>query len=439
MLVNNYLQKLILLFFTMIVLGFQINAQVWTLQRCIDTAKTANKNLQMSKNAIELSRQRHKEATANLIPKLTAVADYKYFTDLPYQLIPMSMFNGPAGQFKATQFGVPHNISANVQLNMPLYNPQVYGAIKTTTIASELTELQYVKSEEQIFFDISNLYYNAQILQYQIAFVDSNLVNTRRLLTTIQLLKEQLLVKTTDVTKVQLQMEQLTTRKELIISKYEQVMNALKFSIGIPFNQKIEIEQNVEYKNGSEYTSAKNIDVQIAETQNRLLSSELSTLKFSRLPSLSLYGTYGKTGFGYNEKPNDFLKFYSIGFVGVLFSYPIFNGTITQRKINQKNIEIQNSKLQIEILSEQNTMLTENAKRQRTVAQRTVENTLQQIKLAKTIYENTVLQQKEGTATLTDILLADNALNEAQQTYINAVVDYLKADLELKKLSSIKN
>jgi outer membrane protein TolC len=55
--------------------------------------------------------------------------------------------------------------------------------------------------------------------------------------------------------------------------------------------------------------------------------------------------------------------------------------------------------------------------------------------LAQTIYEQTILQQKQGTASLTDVLLADNALREAQQTYLSAVIDYLKADLELKKLT----
>ena len=53
--------------------------------------------------------------------------------------------------------------------------------------------------------------------------------------------------------------------------------------------------------------------------------------------------------------------------------------------------------------------------------------------LAKTIYDQTVLQQKQGNkASLTDVLLADNALREAQQNYLNAVIDFLKADLELK-------
>jgi len=85
-------------------------------------------------------------------------------------------------------------------------------------------------------------------------------------------------------------------------------------------------------------------------------------------------------------------------------------------------------------------METENALRQRTIAQQTVINTENQITLAQSIYEQTILQQKQGTATLTDVLLADNALREAQQNYLSAVIDYLKVDLELKKLAgTIKN
>ena len=45
------------------------------------------------------------------------------------------------------------------------------------------------------------------------------------------------------------------------------------------------------------------------------------------------------------------------------------------------------------------------------------------------------MQQQQGTASLTDVLLADNALREAQQDYLSSLVDFLKADLELKKLT----
>jgi len=408
------------------------------MQDCIDTAQVHNKNLQMGRNNIAIGEQKEKEAKANLFPKVTANADYKYFTNLPYQLMPLSTFNStaPEGQFKEAQFGVPHNINANLQLSMPLYNPQVYGTIQTTKVASELTELQYQKTEEQIYFEISNLYYNAQILLHQIAFIDSNHINASRLLKNMQLLNQQLLAIGTDVSKVKLQVAQLTTQKEIIRNKYEQILNALKFTMGISIEQSIQIEPNIQYQSANEYTPSSTLDIRIIKAQNRLLSIELSTLNKSRfLPSLYLFGTYGTTGFGYDKQSNGFLKFYPIGFAGIQLSYTLFNGTITQLKLNQKNFELRNNILQSGILTEQNNMQIENAKLQRIVAQYSVETSTEQIKLAQTIYEQTILQQKHGTASLTDVLLADNALREAQQTYLSVVIDYLRADLDLKKLT----
>ena len=423
----------------LLVIGFQsVQAQVWSLQQCIDTAQVYNKKLQVNRNDIAIGEQREKEAKANLNPKVTANADYKYFTNLPYQLLPLNALNpaAPEGEFRAAQFGVPHNINLNLQLSMPLYNPQLYGAIQTTKIASEWIELQYQKLEEQIFFDISNLYYNAQILHHQLAFIDSNLINAERLFKNMQLLNEQLLVKGTDVSKVKLQVAQLTSQKEGVKSKYEQVLNALKFTIGLSLENNLQIETNILYENSFEYSSLSTLDFRMAIIKNRWLGLELNTLNKSRyLPSLNLFANYGTTGFGYNGKPNGFLDFYSIGFAGIQLSYPLFSGTVTERKINQKTLELKNNELQMGLINEQNYLQVENAKLQRKTAKNTVETLTEQIQLAQIIYEQTIVQQKLGTATLTDILLADNSLREAQQTYLSAVIDYLKADLELKKFT----
>jgi len=436
MLVNTHKLKNAL-FIAMAIMAVPLQAQQWSLQQCIDTAQVKNKMLQMSVNNVSIGEQRHKETVAGLIPKININGDYKYYFDLPYQLMPMSTFNpaAPAGQFKEAQFGVAHNLNFNVQFSMPLFNSQVLGAMETTKIGGELSKLQLQKTKEQVFFDISNLYYNVQILQKQLAFIDSNLVNTSKLLSNMQLLKEQLMIKATDVTKVQLHLAQLTTQNEIVSSKISQVLNALKFNMGIPINQPIEINPGIEFKSTSDFAMQATVDIRLVETQNKFLKSELITLKNSRLPSLSLYGTYGQTGYGYDIKPNDFLKFFPVSFVGVQLNYPLFNGTVTQRKINQKKLEISNSKLQLSLATEQNLMLIDNAKRTKFTAQQTVENTLAQIKLSQTVYEQTILQQKQGTANLTDVLLADNALRETQQNYLSAIIEYLKAELELKKLT----
>ncbi len=442
MLVNIHIRRILLLTLLIIAVTMTGQAQIWSLQQCIDTAQVYNKNLQMSRNSIEIGNEKEKEAKANLIPKISLNADYKYFTDLPYQLMPQSAFGGPEGQFKEMQMGVPHNISTNIQMAVPLYNPQVYGAIQTTKIASDLSELQYKKTEEQVFFEISNLYYNAQILIAQQQFMEGNLENTKKLHENLQLLYAQQMIKKSDVSKVALQKEQLITQSHLIESNLEQVLNALKFSMGISLQQNLEIVNEILNKPAGDYLVKQPVDLQIAYAQNKLISSELGTLRNSRLPAVSLYGSYGQTGFGYDEKPNDFLKFFPTSFAGLQVSVPIFNGTVTKRKINQKKIELQNSQLQIENVADQNNMLIENATRKRMVTQQTIKNTTSQINLAKNVYDEMILQQKEGTANLTEILLADNALREAQQSQVNAIIDYLKADLELKKLTgniSLKN
>jgi OMF family outer membrane factor len=444
MLVNT--RKLLAFFF--LLLGWNsLQAQdVWTLKQCIDSALSHNKSLQINRNLIRISEQKEKEAKANLIPKVTANADYKYFMELPTQLMPMNALNpqAPEGQFRDLQFGVPHNINANVQLAMPLYNPQVYGAIENTKIANELTQLQFQKSEEQVLYDITTLYYNAQILKHQLDFLESNLINTQKLLKNMELLKEQLLARGTDVSKVKLQAEQLNTQRENVHNKYISILNALKLNIGIPLEQNMTVVSEIEQQALTENNKENILDLKIIQTQNKLLNSELSTLNKSRfLPSLNLIASYGTTGFGYDKTPNDFLKFYPIGFAGLQLTYPLFNGTVTQRKINQKKLEISNNELQAQLIGDKNKMEIENVTRQRNTAQQTVINTENQIALAQSIYEQTILQQKQGTATLTDVLLADNALREAQQNYLNAIIDFLKADLEFKKLTgtiqSIKN
>ena len=412
--------------------------EVWTLKQCIDTALVHNKTLQINRNSISISELRKKEEKANLIPKVAVNTDYKYFMELPTQLMPMNTLNpqAPEGKFRELQFGVPHNINANVQLALPLYNPLVYGAIQSTQIAKELTELQFQKSQEQVIFDITMLYYNAQIIAHQLAFLDSNIVNTERLFKNIQLLKDQLMAKGSDVSKVKLQFEQLNTRRQDVQNKHIQLLNALKLNMGISLGQNISVVNEIKQEISLESKTRNVLEIKIIQKQNQLLQSNLKTLSQSRiLPSINIIASYGITGFGYEKKPNDFLKFYPIGFSGIQLNYPIFNGTVIQRKINQKKLEITNNELQTKFITEKNDMEIENAIRQKTIAQSTITNTESQIGLAKNIYEQTILQHKQGTACLTDILLADNALRDAQQNYLNSVMDYMKGDLELKKLT----
>jgi outer membrane protein TolC len=435
-LVNTYIQ--IFLTSISVILFSAGNAQVWSLQQCLDTASFKNKNLEISKNQILLSELKEKEAKSNLLPKITANADYKYFIHLPYQLMPLSTFNplAPEGQFKEAQFGVPHNLNANIQITAPIFNPQLNGAIKSTETLIEINQLHYQKKEEQIYYEITGLYYNAQLLFHQLSFIDSNLINSNRLQKNAELLYEHQLAKETDVNKIKWQIAQLNTQRLSIADKYEQILSGLKFMIGIDQNENLQIDTDIKLNKTDDQNKGKITDIELIKTKSNLLNQELSTYKKSMyLPVINFIGMYGTNGLGYDKEPNPFLNFYPNSFAGIQISYPVFNGTVTKHKINQKNLELKNNELVLKITEEQNEIQILNASNQKETAIKSVETIQEQIKLAQTIYNQTITLLKQGNASLTEVILADNSLRESQQNYLNAIIEYYKAELELKKLN----
>jgi OMF family outer membrane factor len=112
--------------------------------------------------------------------------------------------------------------------------------------------------------------------------------------------------------------------------------------------------------------------------------------------------------------------------MGIQLSLPLFDGGVTLQRIDQKKIELQSTELQINLASEQSRLQIENAKQQRIQAKKMVDSTLTQIEIAQTIFNQAQLQQKQGTASLTDILLADNSLRETQQNYLSRSLTILR-------------
>jgi OMF family outer membrane factor len=424
----------IILIGPILIINLPAQAQTLSLEQCIDTALLYNRNIKLSQQDVNISTEKNKEIRGNLLPKLNGASDYRYYTNLPYQLMPAAAFGGPEGTYKEVQFGVPHSLNANFQLTVPIFNSTAINAIKTTRLAIELSEIQKIKTDEDVILEVSNAYYNAQILLTQIEFLESNIINTDKLVKTTTLLYQQQIAKGTDVDRLKLQAEQLSMHRSTVISQYQQVLNALKFLMGKPISDSIEVSATEESIVEANFQTQITTDILLIEKKTEFNNSEINGLRNSRLPSLNAYGVYGTTGFGTNGS-NSFFNLYPIGYVGAQLSIPIFNGRITKHKISGKKIEIEKSNIQKELISEKSKVDLKNAEMQYTLAARNISLVSSQTDLAKKIYDNTILQNQEGIANITDLLLSDNALRESQQNYLLALINLRRAELEYKRVT----
>lgn len=426
------------LFFAFLLMSSNLSlGQTWSLQQCIDTALVNNAKIKISKNATELADLKYREVKANLIPKINVNGDYKYMINLPYQLMPLSIFGGPDGQFKEAQFGVPHNISGNIVIQAPLYSSQLYGAINKTELAKQLVDLQAEKTEEDVFYEVSSMYRNGQLVLNQIVYIDSLIQNNQSLLKNIQNLKREQLATGTDVSKVELQLSILSSQQANLKMTLNQILNGLKIYMGLELSAELKIDEKIALFELTDYSVNTSRDSQQLAIQSDILQAEINALNKSRyIPDVGVVGSYGVTGFGYDQEPNRFLNFYPVSFVGVKFSYPIFNGTVTHKQVLQKKLEMENIELQQELTLDARDLAIESALSKLKNSLSQVETSLLQLELSNNILKDEILLHKEGVSSTNDVLRAQSELTIANQTYLTNLANCFAADLELKKTTN---
>lgn len=409
---------------------------VLSLQACIDQALVNDQRVRAAEIDQRMAGARVDEQRAGLLPKVRALADMRHYAQLPYQLLPSSFFGGPEGVYREIQFGTPDNISMNVQAQLPLVDVGSWESIHVAREAERLAGIQRERGREEVVLDVSNAYYNAQVLQARRTFLDSNLQSTEAMLRNVELLHAQLLARGTDVDRLRLQRDQLRTQLERVEAQQEQVLDLLRLMMGLPPESPLATEPVSPHANLAPATPNPTSGLRLAEQTMLLRHAEIRLLKRSRLPSLQGYGLLGNTGFGPIGSEGRY-DFYPVSYFGATLQVPLFNGTVITRKVMQKELELERAGLLRDAVADREGLEQRRAAREEALALRTITDAEAQLALADRIRRSTLLQHAEGLATPTDLVLADQAVREGQQLYIDALVQLRKAQLELSRLNGM--
>ncbi|MCB0788463.1 MAG: TolC family protein [Flavobacteriales bacterium] len=414
----------------------QTAASVRSLEECIELALANDKRVLAADIDLRMAEARVDEQQANLLPKVRGVADMRHYADLPYQLLPASFFGGPEGVYREIQFGTPDNIALNVQAQLPLVDVGSWEGINVAREAERMAGMQRERSREDVVLDLSNAYYYAQVLQARRTFLDSNLLSTEAMLRNVELLHAQLLARGTDVDRLRLQRDQLRTQRERVVAQHDQVLDLLRLMMGLPPDAPLATEPASAPVQQTQATPKATAGLRIAEQGVLLHQAEIRLLKRSRLPSLHGYGLYGNTGFGPIGSESRY-DLYPVSYFGATLQVPLFNGTVITQKVRQKELELERAGLLRDAMADREGLEQRRATMDEALALRTLSDAEAQMVLAERIRRSTLLLHTEGLATLTDLVLADQAVREGQQLYIDALVQLRKAQLELASLNGM--
>lgn len=410
-------------------------SQEVSLKELIDKALVNNQSIKTSVLESSISEERITETKSNMLPQLKVSGDYKYYTQMMKQLVSAKSMGGPEDSYSPFEFGTPWNLGTNISLGQLLYSQEYITGVKMANTGKELSGLLVKKTKEDVAFNVSSAYYNAQIVNAQLNFVRSNIANMTKLISTSELLYENQMIKNSDVDKLRLNKTMLETQEKTLITSYDEVLNMLKFLSGISQTDVLKINNEISTKvEILPYSKLKpeRVEVKLLEKQKELNELERKNIFAGYLPTISAYGVFNYTYFAKGGGAGIW-KGFPGSWVGLQLSWNLFDGLGRKSKIDQKKIEFNKLNVQLSQLNENISMELNNAKNQIVLQESTILSRREQLALAEKIYEQTQLQFKEGVASITDVIQSDNSLREAQNNYVVSIIKLLNAQLSWKK------
>lgn len=420
-------------------IGFQSQSQTLDLETCLKMADTASIAIRNSRLDIESNKETIDAQHAALMPKLNYIGDYRYYALIPGQLFPAEFSGGMPGTYNVVKFGVPFNFSNTVQLTQTIYNPLLKSGLSSLDVNQKIIELQSSLTTQNIKYQVYQTFFNLQAITKQLGYVESNLENTDKLLANIQAMIAQKLVLPIEEDKLKVNRLNLVNQQQKLTATKDQMEHLLRILTGMKSNTKIELASDdlIEKSILIDKSERHNTEIDIINAQLELNALEKTGLKMGYLPTFGFYAAYN---YSYNIRPEtDFAKGINSAFVGIRIDWTLFDGLEKYNKAKVNKIQAEKLENQLQLVDQQLEMATSNAQKQVEIQINSLMISKEQLALSEKIYNQAEISFKAGVTSSTDIIKAENDLNQAQSNVISSYVQLRQAELDyLKSIGNLK-
>ncbi|WET68044.1 TolC family protein [Sphingobacterium sp.] len=411
---------------------FQSHAQQQlSLSDAIKFALQNKKEAKKAKLDLENSQYQIDEVRGSALPQITANGSLKYNVLIPEMVLEAG------GQTQKIKMGQPWNSTAAISLNQQLFNQSIFTGLKAAKTTKEFYQINAQLTDEQVIEKVANAYYDIYQEHLKLQTIENNLQSTTKTKDVTEGLVKAGLAKKIDLDRLVVNVNNLEAQKQQTTNAVQIKENALKFAIGKPIEEDIELSGETFDINAALAVESDNVEnrteVQLMKKQIELYELNKKSKVADLYPKLSLGGDFGFNGFGKGFPIGGDFSWPKTSSIGLNLSVPIFTGGTTRARINQADIQIRQAQVDLEDTKLGLNLAKENAKSQIKISLLTIDNNRRNVKLAKGVLDDTKNNFNNGLATLTELLDAEKALADAENNLNTSLLNYKVAEVQIIK------
>ncbi len=405
-----------------------------SLKECIDYGLQHYGTIRVAQYQVETANQQARQALGQYLPQVNGTGNYTDNLKLQSTLLPAG-FAGP--EPTRISLGSKYQTNLSAQLTQTIYDKSLLIGIKANEANQKLADLNVRQTREEIIYNIATNYYQVFIVQQQIALLKDNLERTQQVLNILKLQRDNGVIQPIDYTNTEVTYNNTRSQLSLSENNLALALNRLKYQMGLSQDQELTLSDTLILKQAptieqSSFNAQSLISYQKATANLDLQRLQLLRTKAGYQPTLSFTANYGTLALG-NQFADGFRNFTGFGSIGLRLNIPIFDGFQRDAQIQQNRLTVMTQEEQLRLNTAAYQLQFSNAQSQIQKSQTNIQNDDRNVKLAQEVYNITTLQYKQGTKSLTDLINADNSYRQAQSNYINSLINFYQARLDLEQ------
>lgn len=406
----------------------------WSLKDCIDYGLKHFGTVRIAQYQKENARQQSRQALAGYLPQVSGTGTFDDNLKLQMTTLPAGIL-GPEPARIA--FGTKYQTNFTASAEQVIFDKSLLTGIKANKPNQQRAELNERQTQEEIIYQVSKNYYQVFVSQQQISLLQDNLERTQQVLNILKLQRDNGVIQAVDYDRTDVSYNSNKSQLSLAKTNVTLAINRLKYQMGLDQDQELLLKDSLLLTQlpkveESLFDAKKLTDFQLTENELTLNRLDQDRIKAGYLPRLSFNARYGQLALT-NELGNALQNFRGFATIGLKLNIPIFDGFNRSAQIQQARIKIVTQEEQQKMNVQSYRLAFNNSQSQIQQSTVNVDNDDRNVKLAQKVYDMTTLQYKQGTAPLTDLINAENAYRQAQTDYVNSLINFYQAKLDLEQ------
>ena len=354
-------------------------------------------------------------------------------------------------------FAVENQFQNGINITQMLFSGSVFASIK----GAERLKLAFqrgVDRQEQLLVDqVRQTFYQTLLAQEQAKVALQSVARTQRTRNETARRVSQGVAPKFQRLSAEVQLANLQTQLVQIQNQSASALDNLKFTLGIPVEQPLQLHGALEADDYSPYRMIsvqdafslaveRRPDLEQAHLNVALRKIDKNISRSDYLPRLSTFANFSYSGsvpdnrtFTLSDSDDPFkfttgeIDFFSSSYwqpsvnVGFRMTWNLFNGFRTSAQVQQRQIAVERAEIELTQLQQAMRLEIETALRDLETAQQRILSQQKNVTNAELNYSYASTRLREGVATALEERDASDQLDQSRLNYLQAVYDYLVA------------